>query len=318
MKILVIIAIVFFSMRGVQALTGYTFLKSFDAIFSIGFGHLKKLTETTKAKNDESLRLMSIKQKKSSKLFWYYCLINDIIKDLDWQGVNVEGFTTVNALVVFAAGFILIFTGANIIVALLTSMLLYAVLIAVLYTFSRQSHMARRRKLWDAENAICGSIGANGVVEAVKLNVDHFDQSIQPAFIDFVNACETPGLPFVSNLECLNLAIGSDFDDFCDKALTFTQNYRLKSEDMFRINIEVNGFQSQMDEKNSRYYAEQLQDYLMCIAILAVLLVFSLLNAKSAAFYMTTPGRLLMLAYLAFASGVFILYQVKMSRKVGD
>lgn len=233
----------------------------FILVYVFGINVLKLITDTlasignligvsVKRREDSYARDIAIgKINKEHRRHKTYRFMNDLIIDLD---IKKRGITPYSFIIIIIAVSLvvdiyatqLLFSG-NIIMGIILFPVSLALIVCVAYTKANMAHNARISAVIEAENIISNSI-ADGVVLAVKNNIDLLPKQVKVAYEDFVLNVEKRNIHVKPALNELNNQLGSMSDDFIKKCIQFELEEADGSVLIFQEVVELNNLKNDL------------------------------------------------------------------------
>ena len=310
-------AAVVFGYLGLKRLMGIGLI---DVIHYVGSAIADSTGKATLKVSDKTRRLnerMSDKQKRKSISYKYRVLVNDILLDLGWRQLNVsvEGLTTSLILIDALISVPLFILVKNPILSIVLAPVIYATLLAILFSISRSKHRTRKAILIATEDLLCSSM-SKGLDLAIKDNLSQLDPSVKDCFQQYIDDVDC-NMPVLDAIDRLNDRLGSKFNDFCDKAKTMTINYQPGYEDSFLFNITHNAIESELDADIYEFASESNMDFFATVGLLAAFFGATTAMGEGAVeFYFRGIGRVLLVLYFLSIVSVYIFTQIQISKRV--
>lgn len=303
------------------ALKNFMHMGIFEVINEIYVAFKGNTSEFVKARSErEARRLarMNRDQRRKTLLFKYNSLLNDILLDLNWKqmGVSVDGLTTAVIILSIIINIVGIMVFKNILVFFIGFFCIYCVVICALYSISRGHARYRKSVLMATEDLLCSSI-QDGLVYAIKNNIEQFDPEVKEAFESFLFDREHLSIPIDIAIDRLNDRLGSRFDNFCAMAKTYEMEYTEGLEDSFQINIEDNAVEAELDEEIYDAVLEMNTDYFGVCGLLVVFFAMTVgMFTGLPEFYFEGAGRILLAGYLILLVAGYIYTQYMSGKKL--
>lgn len=317
MEWLLILAALVFMFKALEYLLGISLPEALMEIFHASKRKLYEETETAAYANEHKFKLMSNARRNKSKLYKYYSFINDILLDMGWAqvGVTVEGLTVIVLLATILVDLLGALVIKNALVAVLLFIVTYVTFIAALFAFSRHGHMVRKRFLIDAENILCSTISL-GLERCISEAVPKIDKSVRAPFLRFLDDVQVQNMPMDIALYTLNRGLGSQFDSFCDKALSLYTVYSQGTEDSFSFNVRNNALEVKLDTLAEDTFSRMSTQSMRAISIVIAFVGFSIgLFPDVRRFYLSPQGIPVLVGYGMMGALLFIYIKWVQSRK---
>lgn len=205
-------------------------------ITAIGFNLKKFISDTTKGIftatgntllkiHNKNLQKAAITSKKTFAKSKTYKDISQIIFDLGLNDVTVEGFICSLVLASLIVGIVILLVTRSIILFIFLSGSTLVLLYTVAYMMASEGHFKREFAIMDAIDLIIVNM-KDGVLKAVKEQIDLFDPLIQPDMQMFIDDMYEYKIPVAEALDSLGERLGPSFTKFKEKAKEFEEKGR--------------------------------------------------------------------------------------------
>lgn len=291
-----------------QAITGMSIFESIEIVLQCLVKISKKIVKS-KEKTDVDLKLMSSLKKRKSISYKFMKLIREMILDLGLNPMDVTagGFLNFVFFMSTGVGILLGLLNRSFILFCLSTVGTFFIALLATYIATRTMHFNRIVSLMEAENMLCTSLN-NGVVNAIKVNLDKFAPNIRQPFEIFL--LETPlGIPRA--LDNLNLRVGSVFDDFCNQAKIFETSGGEGYIKVFEFNIKSNNQTIGLVQEAKAKSKSLIQDAVASSLVLMFALgFFSKLYPTTGEVLKTIPGIIFQIIYFSAILAIFLIIQI--------
>jgi len=251
------------------------------------------LEQYNRKRRSERIKRENIVRRKEDLLVKYNRLIDDFLRSFN-LGIPLETATSLIAIV-----FALIIVVSTLFLKDVTVSFIIAVstMITLFTWFSRESRIrraARAEAIADAEDAIC-PLARDGVLVAIKKVMEteeYIHKDIRPYFTEFIDNCEMRGYSFRQAMKLLNIQLGSRFDNFAEKAITFEYNERKGMAEVFLDIVDENAVVREINAKKEDLFKKMNRDFLMKTLIIVLFFLYALSVREFREFMvLTTPGK---------------------------
>jgi len=204
----------------------------------------------------------------------FYRFLNNLIIDLELKS---KGFTPYSFLFVVVS---LTFIGSvtfsevvfnNFIMGIMLFPIILIGVLCLLYTSANIRHDARIEAIIEAENIISNNI-KDGVVVAIRNNINLINSLVRPQFIDFLDNIDHKNYHVKTALLELNNNLGSVADDFIKKCIVFEMEEEHGIAGMFQDVIEINNIKTELRNEMKRRFEDIMVDFISSIVLIAIFL----------------------------------------------
>lgn len=311
MKIVFTLLVAVLAYQVAKIVTGVTIGDFARLVVSSCFGFVGRRVDHFAATNASRFATMNSAQRKKSRRYWYYMLMNEIMLDMDWKqkGMTVEGMTGSLVIIACLIGILYGLLTKSPLGTIMIPFLAFVTEAALLFMISRENHRERKKCIIHAEDGICQSIQL-GLVRAVEVNLKHIDESIRYNFSRFVDDVKVLNISLEEALYSLNMNIGRKLTTFCEEALHYEQERREGMEKVFDGIVADNGFETRQDIKAERKFSEMNWDYLMSVGLIFLFILFTYAKDQFMyVFWTSTAGTVLLTGIAVISLVVFIFLQ---------
>lgn len=203
-----------------------------------------------------------------------YRFLNDLIIDL---GLKKKGATPYTFLfVVVTSSLFMSILGCRIlfdsfVLGILTFPIMIVFVLCVCYTKANIEHDTRIEAVMMAENIIANAI-ADGVVVAVRENINMMHPSVRNIYADFVDDVEQRNTYIKTALEDLQNNLGSISCDFIRKCIVFELEEEHGISGMFKDIVEINNIKMRLRNIMKRKFEEVVFEFIVCSIMIGVFL----------------------------------------------
>ncbi len=257
---------------GIRFFDGFLlfFLKAFDGV-------AEKIGNYNTTRQVERLKKEKIIKQKESVITKYNKLVDNMILDFNLP-LTLESFNSILCICFAIAVLIIVIFMKNITLSVVIAV---SAFIGILTLFVMQSKALKSEKLesiMDAEDIIC-PIAREGVLVAIKKVMEsdeYISSNIRPYFRQFIDNCENNGYSFKQAITILNKQLGSKFDNFTKKSITFEYNERKGMADIFLDIVDENAVLREMNAKKDRIFRKMNKDFLLKTVIIVLFFLYAL------------------------------------------
>lgn len=264
-----ILAIIYFIINRILHIDVIQFSKkSVDA----SFGLIGNYNARMHRKNMQKAELSKSKSIAKSKI---YILIEGIILDNNFKDVTVEGVFTTVLLASMILNGLLYLVLKNILIFIFGTAGVIVFLFTILFITGSETYYKRQYSRMDAEDLITSSL-KNGVIAAVKDNVELMSDNIKKPYQDFLNNISMKISPAAA-LEILGKDLGHESLPFINQLIAFDKFERKGSLDIFK-DMSKENTNKRFDMMDMQMFLRDLNSmYLKTLAITGALLIFMVL-----------------------------------------
>lgn len=253
----------------------YTKLSIFDAMHKFVHSILKlsgKIISSKERKYHRDIEIGKIDEKRRSVKS--YRFLNDMITDLNLDTTGITPyefavFIVIGSLITTIIITQLFFTTYA--VAIVLFPIILVTVVCIMYTRGNLAHDRRISAVIESENIICNNI-KDGVVAAVKMNINIIPEEVRPYFRDFIDNVEVKNYHVKTALLELNMRLGSMADDFIKKCIVFELEEEHGVSEMFGDIVELNNIKSDLRVKMKHRLDEVVNEIKISAAIIFVFL----------------------------------------------
>lgn len=299
-----------------SAITGVKISTLLSKLTEVLFSQVAKSASKMSLRNKQEFSLLSEDKRKKSKKYRYFLFMNELVLDLGWKkfGITAEMFSILDFMFSLALSVILYLFIDSFFVCLYLLIIVYVLVIAILFSVSRTGYRMRIRKLIAAENLICGNI-IRGVEEAIKLNLDLFDESLRPTFAAFLDRWLLQNYSLPKAMALLNSDLGSHSSALCKRMLLFEEVHRPGMEDMFRFIMQSNIREEERAAIRDYRYSQMNFNYYMCAGILVVFLIMCIISMPEVLMaYTTSWGKMILAIFISMLAMGYVYVQYLQSK----
>lgn len=238
-------------------------------IFRIS-GKLIKRKEI-KYHRDKTIGKFNDKRKKAV----FYNVVNDLIIDLGLKHKGATPYTFLFLLWFFAFLFSILIGEllfSSLVLGILLTPIMFAFIFCTSYTRANIVHDTRIESIIEAENIISNNI-REGIVVAVRNNIDMFPRNIRQEYEDFLENVTQRNYHIKTALEELGNNLGSASDDFIKKCIVFELEEEHGIAGMFQDIVEVNNIKMEMRTEMKRKFEEVTTQFITGASMIVVFLV---------------------------------------------
>lgn len=301
----------------VRQLTGLKIFPLLHEILQALTSGTVKTTTSYREKTANGFKRMSLDEKRKSVKYRYYCFINEILAafGLSERGINVEGFTVTIAAISLVVSVVFALLLSSFWYALLLPIIMLPAFIAFIFLGSRMRVRKRKIELLDSMDIIC-SIMNDGFLNAVKVSLGQFPESVRGYFKKFVNNVELLNMSVPQAINELNSEVGSLYDEFCDSVITYEANRARGMEALFNFYISENGKTQARDREIKRLSDAANMDYFASLGVIVLfgVLTTNMLGNGSGGLWVTPFGKAILICLVVGALVIFTYIQYLLSK----
>lgn len=239
-----------------------------------------------------------------------YRFLNDLIIDLGLKRKGATPYEFLTIVIVISIMLALAFgLGAfrNIILSVILTPIIIIGLMSVLYTKANIAHDMRIENIIEAENIISNSI-KDGVVVAVRNNLNSIPLNIRSEFIDFLDNMEHKNYYIKTALRELNNNLGSTADDFIKKCIVFETEEEHGYAEMFRDVVEINNVKTEMRTQMKRQFEAIVTEFIIGATMIFVFLggVIAIFPNIAYFYFRTMIGQIIICIDILIIVGEFV------------
>ena len=244
-----------------------------------------------------------------------YRFLNDLIIDL---GLKQMGATPYEFLFIclVVSGVISIIVCQilfrSIFMAVLMYPIIFAGLMSILYTKANIAHDTRIEHVIEAENIICNNI-KDGVMVAVKNNLDVIPVDIRGVFRDFIDNVEHKNYHIKTALMELNHQLGNVADDFIKKCIIFETEEQHGIVGMFKDVVEINNIKMELRINMKRRLEDVVREFIIGATTIFVFLggVIGIYPHVKNFYFNTIIGQIIIAIDILIAVGEFVFIYLR-------
>ncbi|MDR2711604.1 MAG: hypothetical protein LBB91_00635 [Clostridiales bacterium] len=293
---------------------------SFNQLLESLWEHLEKYN---KKRRTERIKRENIVRSKEGLIVKYNRMVEDFLKSFN-LAIPLETATSLIGIL-----FVVLVILFSLFLKSVTASLIIGVsfMIALFTLFSRESRVrraARAEAIADAEDAIC-PMAKDGVLIAIKKVMEteeYIHKSIRPYFREFIDNCELRGYSFRQAMWQLNRQLGSRFDNFAEKAITFEYNERKGMADVFLDIVDENAVLREINAQKEDIFKKMNRDFLMKTMLIILFFLYALTVKEFRVFMLdTSAGKFinalcLNVICISFAWGQVLQGSLEMKRQL--
>lgn len=243
-----------------------------------------------------------------------YKFMRELIIDLklEYTGITpyeLMGFILVGSLVMSYVIALIFFTTTAIMI------LLYPIcacgVICLMYTKANVAHERRIAAVIESENIICNNV-SNGVLVAVKQNINIIPEETRPYFRDFIDNIEIKNYHIKTALLELNMQLGSMSDDFIKKCIVFELEEERGVADMFQDVVELNNIKSDLRNDMKHELEEKVNEIRISIVMITIFLfaVLAIYPSIRSMYFNTVPGNIVIVIDILLLIIIYVIATV--------
>ena len=239
-----------------------------------------------------------------------YRFLNDLTIDL---GLKQQGATPyeflfiVSVLTLIVTILVTAILFRNFIMILFLFPIFLCGAICILYTKANLAHDRRIEAVIEAENIICNNIN-NGVVVAVRTNINVIPKEVRDEFKDFLDNIESKNFHIKTALMQLNIDLGSVADKFIKECIVYETEEEHGIVGMFKDIVEVNNINMEMRTKMKRKFEEVKQNFIIGASMIFIFLgcVIAIYSNVRKFYFTTMPGQIILALDLLLLVSEFV------------
>lgn len=178
----------------------------------------------------------------------------------------------------------------------------------LMYTKANIAHENRIGAVIDSENIICNNI-SNGVLVAVKQNINIIPEETRPYFRDFIDNVEIKNYHIKTALLELNSQLGPMSDDFIKKCIAFELKEERGLGDMFQDVIEINNIKKDLriemkHELEAKVNEIRISTVLITVFLFVILAIYPMVRSL---YFNTIGGNVLIVIDIFLLIVVYVI-----------
>lgn len=315
MKFLYLVVILFMSYFLFRTITGVHISEEIGELIRFFTRRLVHKTEVYAETTHIAFKRMSLEEKRKSKKYKFYCFTNDILAAFGFKehGVTVEGFVVSIIIFSILAAIALAMMMNAAYLCIFFAPMIFVIAVAGVFLFSRMSVSRRKQMLLDSMDILC-SVMTDGILKAVKENIQQFPGEVQPYFERFLKNVELLNFSVPDAVSALNNDVGSLYDDFCASVITYEVNRASGMEELFNFYITENAKTTARDREVKRMSDSVNLDFFATIAAIAMFGALSSGIMGTSSVWGTPIGIIIIGLLVCMGIGVFIYIQYLLSK----
>ena len=185
------------------------------------------------------------------------------------------------------------------------SMAIFAIVFILFRVVATSQVEKRDDHIMDAVDYLIADI-SGGVMNSIVKYVDSIHPSIQPYFLQFIDAVRNQGYSFADAMMDLNSKLGPTFSDFAYKAIMFEDKADEGMDEIFSSIIEKNQVRRTLRYNNNQIFNEVKLTFIMCVGIILFFAVYMVKTDAYFAHFFTssTLGKILIIVDIIIFAGV--------------
>jgi hypothetical protein len=237
------------------------------------WGHLQQYN---RKRRSERIKRENIVKQKEDLVVKYNRLVDDFLKSYNLE-IPLETATSLIAILLAAVILVASILIRDITVSVIIGV---SIMIALFTWFSRESRIrraVRAEAIADAEDYIC-PLAREGVLVAIKKVMEtseYIHKDIRPYFREFIDNCELRGYSFKQAMKQLNRHLGSRFDNFAEKAVTFEQNERKGMAEVFSDIVDENAVIREINAKKEEKFKKMNRDFMLKVMLIVLFFLYA-------------------------------------------
>lgn len=184
-------------------------------------------------------------------------------------------------------------------------------LTCILYTKANIAHDKRIEAVIESENIICNNI-KDGIVVAVRNNINVFPKEVKYAFAIFLDDVENKNYHIKSALLNLNNNLGTISNDFIKKCIVFETEEEHGVAEMFLDIVEINNIKTELRTNIKRSIEEIKAQFILGTIMILLFLggVIAIYDVVAQFYFKNTIGQILLIvdALIIILEFVYITY----------
>lgn len=225
----------------------------------------------------ERVKKQKILIEKENIIYRYNHFVDSIIKDFNMP-LTLESFTSLLCILFAITVLIIVTFMKNVTLSIVISVSIFVGIATLFIMKSKAIKLERLENIMDAEDLIC-PLARDGVLVGIK-KVMESDEYISPNirhyFEQFIDNCEHNGYSFKQAMTVLNKQLGSKFDNFAKKAITFEYNERKGMADVFLDIVDENAILREINSRKDHIFRKMNRDFLIKTAMICLFFMYAL------------------------------------------
>lgn len=271
-----------------------------------------KLISKKERKFHRDLQIGKFDEKRKKAVF--YNIVNDLIIDLGLRNKGATPYTFLFLIWVFSILISILVAQllfSSTMLGIFLTPIMFAFIFCTSYTRANLAHDSRIESIIEAENIISNNI-REGVVVAVRNNLDMFPRNIRQEYEDFLDNVVQRNYHIKVALLELGNSLGSASDEFIKKCIVFELEEEHGIAGMFQDVVEVNNIKMEMRTEMKRKFEEVTTQFIIggCMIVVFLVGVIVLYDVVASFYLRNIIGQLILaLDFLVFVMEfVFITY----------
>lgn len=312
--LLILSAILFICFLGV--IFDMSILKAVSIIFEAAVKFSRKYMGSHYIVDEDYISLLSAREREKNVLYKLDVFLKEIILDLGLNITDISSSGFLNFILFLSLGVdvLILPLTKNLILFLVILPISYGMIMCLIYTFTRSAHYNRVSRLMDIENMLCVTM-SKGIVNSVNSNIEKFSPQYKKIFQIFTQEQRAKSTEYA--IKMLNFRLGSQFNDFCNKALILETVSPQGYANVFSFNIKRNSRQIKLIAIKKAKAADKVMDAIVSsLLLIGAVFVFGGMYTFMHSFYETFLGKVYLIAYFSAIAILFIRIQITMNKGV--
>ena len=180
-----------------------------------------------------------------------------------------------------------------------------------MYTKANVAHEMRIAAVIESENIICNNVH-NGVLVAVKQNINIIPEETRPYFRDFIDNIEIKNYHIKTALLELNMQLGSMSDDFIKKCIVFELEEERGVADMFQDVVELNNIKTDLRTKMKHQLEEKVNEMRISVVMIAIFLfvIIAVYPSVRSMYFNTVVGNVILVIDILLLIIIYVVATV--------